>query len=518
MRGEVHGVKIFFNPFIFYFIITAMSAPTIAGIRKSTDDIPLHNRYFYRLIDRASAISPSSYFTDNVKPVSIKEAVIFFNPDEEMEHLFGRNKRLDRFVSFSNKHIKRKEYRGNNFLVNPINSIVIEGVYSQEKDALLYSNFGERFSGHNYLTLTGLGNLFIKDFAVLSYDLRLKENEGDRELEFYRYRVKKGFKHVSLIYAKDNLLFGPGHFGKLMLSRNVKPEEICMVKTEVPYDWGLLGKFRWYIWNIWYDDDLRAGHDPMMLGVRLSFRPFDEFEVNISRMSFYAQEYKKFKDYWHLFTAKYDNSGEAGDKWKTDQLVSLETSLYLPFLSRLSPFQGGKFYTEHTWNDFYGRWQKSDIIDEPGFIELIGMSYIYGLFLTTGRFDVRCEYVKTSRHYTTSNFSAEGYTDEGFLIGHYLEGDALGYFGEIYFEITKDTHICLNGGYISRGIHLDEQQIQKQYGGGIRYFPLKSLEVNFDVNYINRNKKDVNSSPIYYSFTDKEESDIFFSIDMVFWL
>ncbi|MGA1870457.1 MAG: capsule assembly Wzi family protein [bacterium] len=492
-----------------------ISTPAYPFSRKSTDDIPLTHSYFYRLINRSLTISPSKYSTDNVKPVSIREAAMWC--DADTHHI------PERLRSFFRKHVNEKEYRGDDFLWNPLRRVSFSGVSSAKEDILIMSNYGERFQGRHYFTLNGTGNVFLKDFSLLSYELRVKNDHEGGTLELYQYAFKKGLKHLSLNLAKGSFLLGPGYFGKILLSDNVEPEHTALIKTEIPYDWGALGAFRWYLWHIWYDDDDRVNKDPKLFGMRFSLKPFDVFECALNRVIYYGgsgnPHYKSIKDLWKLFTAEEENTTS---KWDTDQFASVDMTFNLSFIKKLRACAGGKLYTEHAWNDIVTPYQPEDGLGrgEDRF-DLLGESHIYGIFLTTGSLDVRFEYTKTTRYvYDNHNFSPEGYSDNGYVIGHYIGKDARASFCEIYYEADDAFHLYVSGARIKRGAHLasENEQIQKEFGVGVRYFHIHSLECGVDLKYIKRDRKDTDSSPVGINFIDQKESEAYVKFTASYWL
>ncbi|MGA1870615.1 MAG: capsule assembly Wzi family protein [bacterium] len=508
-----------FKTFILCLPYIIISKPAYTLCRKSTDDIAPSDSYYYRLINRASTICPNKYFTDNIKPISIREVVILFNAIKDRENRIEDNYASNKFLSFLMENSKEQEYKGDDFLFNPLEKISLSWVCSDKKDILIMSNFGERFKGTYYFTLNGVGNLYLKDFALFSYEPRIKNDRESTRLEFYNYKVKKGLKHLSLNLAKGSFLLGPGYFGKILLSDNVEPEHIALIKTELPYDWGMLGAFRWYLWHIWYDDDDRVNKDPMLLGMRFSLKPFDEFECALNRIIYYGgsgnSTYNSIKDFWKLFTAEEENTTS---KWNTDQLASVDMTFYLPFIKKIRPCAGGKFYTEHAWNDVITPYQPEDGLGRGGNrFDLLGESHIYGLFLTTGRLDFRFEYTVTALYvYDNHNFSPDGYSDNGYVIGHFIGRDALARFCEIYYEVNDTLHLYVSGARITRGkdVPSGKEQHQREFGAGVKYFPMNSLECGFDLKYISRDRIDVNDSPVKKEFLDQKESETYFKITM----
>ncbi|MGA1863187.1 hypothetical protein OWM07_09915 [Deferribacter thermophilus] len=498
-------------------LILFLSINVYAKIFKTTDTMSLDNDYFYRLIDRANAISPSKYFTDNFKPYSVRETIVLLNNDENLKELFVIDKDIEK-ISKKAKSFYSFHYNNKKISFNPIQEANLKLDYSTKENTKFNNSFGAEYENTNYdLRLNVKGGLQIKDYFLLSYTFSLENNENDDvKLSLYRFNIKKGVKHLSISFAKDNIVLGPGYFGNLLLSKNIKPELMVSIKTEIPYDLGFLGTFRWYMWHIWFDDDERVNKDPKLWGMRLSLKPADWFEIAGSRIIYYGgsgnPSYSSVSDYWKLFTAKDENTG---NKWDTEQIVGADASLYLPFLKKTGFLKGGKLYSEYTWTDITAPWQTEDKGKD---FALLGASYTQGLFLTTGRTDLHFEYTKISRiNYNNHNFARDGYTDEKYLIGHYSGRDSKSFFAEIYHELNDKFHLFVGGAYIKRGLNLPEQQKVKIGYIGTKYFFTPRIILDLKANYVKEDKVDTDPSPVYYNFVDDKRSytQIFFNIKFI---
>ncbi|UOD35685.1 hypothetical protein DSN97_05055 [Deferribacteraceae bacterium V6Fe1] len=495
-------------------IIIFIALSAFAKTYKTSDTMSLDNEYFYRLIDRANAISPSKYFSDNFKPYAERETIVLLNNDNMLKELFGVDKYLEE-ISDKAKSYYTFHRDSSRVAFNPIQELNLHLNYSTEKDTQFNNSLGSEYKGTDYnLKLSLKGGVQIKDLLLLSYTLSVENNENDdAKVSLYRFNVKKGFKHMALSLMKDNIIIGPGYFGNLLMSNNVEPELTALIKTEIPYDLGILGALRWNMWHVWYDDDARVNKDPKLWGMRVSMKPVDWLELAGTRIIYYGGEgnptYSSLSDYWKLFTAKEENSGS---KWDTEQLLGADISLYLPFLKKTGFLKGGKLYTEYSWTDITAPWQTEDKGKD---FALLGASYIQGLYLTTGKTDLHFEYTKISKvNYNNHNFGRDGYTDEGYIIGHYSGRDSKSFFGEIYHEFNDKVHAVIGGAYVKRGLNMPEQQkVKIGYIGG-KYFVSQNMFINIKINYVTESMIDVDSSPVFYNFKDesREYTQFMFNI------
>ncbi len=494
-------------------VIISASLPAYAAGRYATSDIPLTNRYFYRLAERSMAIEPSIHYTDNFKPVSVREAEVLFNNSEEMRDLFGNTAGTEELAAKAGKYYSGEEFSGKGFKLIPVREISLKNRYVSNEGMSVEGDFGEDIGDDVFNRASLSGSLYLTSFFSADYTLGVYRNSEETEVEAERAKIKLAGKHNAYIGAIDNLQIGPGYFGQLIMSDNIRPQKFAMIKTEIPYSWGFLGQFRYYVFNFWFDDDDRKNKDPQLLGIRFSLKPADWLELAVTRTSFYGgSEMPSYgvSDYWDMLTAKDENSGSEHD---TDQFLGAEMSVYLPFLKKSGILRGGKFYVEYNWNDIIAPWQSEDSGKN---LKLLGESYIYGLLLTTGKTDIRLETARISREtYLHGSYRPEGYSVENYIIGHQLGRDNEGYYFEIYTEFNEFFHPYFKASYITKGTRDSiVRQKEQQYSAGAELFIGENLEVNTFVRWIHQDKKDMDERLFYYDFSGSSEENYIAGLDL----
>ena len=467
----------------------------------TSDELAISKTYAYRLLTRQISTHPSKMFSDNIKPLALREIAL----------LYGQNPSTNAFRFFNPSYMRNDRSFSQRLTFQPITEFRFIDLNASRKNTTIPGNSGETLNGHNTNILSASGNLYLKDYLLMSHETRVIYDQETTSNELYKFRFKKGFSNVSVSYAKESIVLGPGYFGNLMLSDNVEPEQIAMIKTEIPYKMPVLGHFRWYLWHIWYNDEQRPNINPKLLGLRLSFKPTDYFELAVTRTSYFSGEsgskVNSFSDLWKLFTAEDENAPQK--TLNTDQLAGFDASLYLKDIKKYSPFVGGKIYTERVWNDVIAYWQDEDS-DESALFSPLGTSFLYGLFLTTGKFDITYEYVRTTRLiYAHHDFGRDGSSNDGYIIGHFIGRDARAHLLELYYELHKKFHISTTTGTIENGISLAKPQETNLFGGGFSYFPSSQLQIDLNVNYLKRNLIDIDSSPVNYLFIDERDEEIY---------
>lgn len=490
--------------FAFLLLLCLFYASIASGaVRNATSDIPLNNRYYYRLAERSLSISPSSYYTDNFKPASVREAEVLFNSSDEMQELFGIDDNTKQLGESASKYYDTDEFFGRGFKFIPVREIHLKSRYTSEEATRITGDFGEDNEKHFFNRASLSGSIYLNRFIMGDYTLSVHNNTEKTKVEFERAKVKFATKHVAYVGALDNLQIGPGFFGQLTVSDNISPQKFAMIKTEIPYDWGVLGKFRYYIFNFWFDDNDRKNKDPMLIGMRFSLKPASWAEIAIVRTSFYGGSKHPsygFSDYWDLLTASKENSG---DKHDSDQFTGAELSIYLPFLKNFSFFKGGKIYAEYNWNDVVAPWQEED---KGKKFKLLGESRIFGIFLTTGKTDIRVEYASISLlTYDHHLYAPEGYTIDNYLIGHQIGRNSTGTFFEIYTELTDNFHPYVRASFIKKGKRESAtKQYEEQYSIGAVTFIKKNFELETFMRLIMQNKENISPHVLKYDYSGKK--------------
>jgi len=479
-------------------VLFSVSTAQAAG-RYATSDIPLTNRYFYRLAERSMAISPSIHYTDNFKPASVREAEVLFSTSEEMRDLFGTDADTGFLSEKAGKYYTEKDVYGEEFSIVPLREISLKSRYVSDEDMQSTGDFGEEIGDDFFNRVSLSGSLYLSKFFAADYTLGVYKNSEETKVEFERAKLKLAGKHNAYVGAIDNLQIGPGYFGQLIIGDNIRPQKFAMIKTEIPYNWGFLGQFRYYLFNFWFDDNERKNKDPQLIGIRFSLKPASWLELAVSRTSFYGgSEMPSYglSDYWDLISAENENSGDEHD---TDQFLGAEMSVYMPFLKKTGFLKGGKFYIEYNWNDLRAPWQEDD--DGSSF-QLLGSSYIYGLFLTTGKTDFRFEYASISElTYLHHNYAPEGYSVENYIIGHQMGRDSRGVFFEIYTELTDSIHPYVKASFVEKGKNAASQQKEQQYSLGAEAFVGKNVEMDVFARFIRQDKEDKDKRLFYYNYT-----------------
>jgi len=474
------------------------------SVRISTQDVSLSDKYAYRVLTRQLASHPTQTFSDNIKPISFREIHLLQKLNSSYTRQLNKMAASGVF-----RHEQKSVMSNRRFLFRPITEVRFFNINSSRNNPDVTANAGESVGGHNTNVFSSIGNIYFKDYFAVSHETRIKYDQAENHASLYKFQIKKAFSHLSLSYAKENLVLGPGYFGNIMLSDNVEPENIALLKTELPYQIPYLGSFRGYLWHIWYQDEQRENQNPKLLGLHLSLKPNKHLELGISRTSYYGGNSNNAisgaRDLWKLTTAEDENIPSSIN---TDQLAGVDASLYLPQIHKYTPFKGLKLYTERVWNDIKAFWQKEDRKDGT-LVQMLGTSFLYGAFLTTGKLDIHFEFVKTTELiYAHHDFGRYGASVNGYVIGHHIGRDSHAYLSSVYYEWRPKIHLTAGYAWIERGLNLNKQQMVNEVSAGVHLFSQRNLQLAFNTAYIKRDRTDIDNSPVFYRFIDQNDDEV----------
>ncbi len=272
----------------------------------------------------------------------------------------------------------------------------------------------------------------------LSTDLKLcgKFYDFCSQLKFSCNNVTANLKWGYLSYSKWNTTiqagriphwWGPGHSGAWLLTTNAQTfDQIkianrqavllpCLGKSKLEFILGKLSKQ-----TINYNNNGNAAtkiKKPQLIGLRFDCSPnrYMEFGVGETCMII-GRERLKIQDYGQaLFPGNNTTVQETIDGPITNRIASIDTTFRLPINHQW--LKGAEIYWEYGGEDC----NPTSI----GFQFLSAPANLFGLYLDTGKIDMRIEYAEDEDDkviwYTHGNFT-EGYRHKGEIMGHHMNG------------------------------------------------------------------------------------------------
>ena len=221
-----------------------------------------------------------------------------------------------------------------------------------------------------------------------------------RTLNSMEAYVTVNFPWLSILAGVDNLWWGPGWHGTLLLSDNSAPKD--MIKLSGTY--GPL-QFTYFTSNCGYDDEKRylAGH-------RLEITPHPKISIGINELVLFADQYKAcYLNPLFLYTIM------APQDMNDNGFISFDLDLIVPFNIEI-----------------YGELLIDDFLPEKGLdafkhgntrFGILGGFYWADPFKLSDT-DLRVEYAFTNQYTYTHRYEKTRYEHKGFVIGHWMGTDA----------------------------------------------------------------------------------------------
>ncbi|MEO2069364.1 MAG: capsule assembly Wzi family protein [Desulfurobacteriaceae bacterium] len=359
-----------------------------------------------------------------------------------------------------------------------------------------------------YLLDSGLNGRFrfSSEMRFSNYLFYLEPEYKRGGLELNRGYVTRNFKGVNILLGKDTVWYGNGENGDLLFTNNIKPWLMLKVEMDsskrLPGLLSILGEWRFSTFLSRLEKE-RVRSYAKVWGMRLAWKPIKNFEIAGSRAIQFGgsgrPDYKSLKDIWYLFLAKDENvrdPSEDAHYYDNNQLASIEITWYLNFLRKwkFQPFKGGKLYYVYAGDDAIKPEGPFGLPVPTAAVHIIGTS------LTTGYTRVIVEYAETvdeTARWYTHHMYPDGYTYEGFIIGHAMGGDSRNYF----FKVERDFDFASLSFSFDRRLH------------GIVDYPSDEEENIFSVSGVKRLNIDsffylkTFSAKLYFSLTfDKVEN------------
>jgi hypothetical protein len=350
------------------------------------------------------------------------------------------------------------------FLVKPISNITFQDFYYSDHADRPYcfeNSEGRCLDKQNNFFMTLQGNAQYKNRFYVYYKTEFNEDN--------QIRLKKGYVLLklgiwSIEAGQDTIWIGPGYHGSFLLSNNAEGFPLVRIRTEepfrLPWIFSTIGEFKYDIFRGFADNF-------SLLGQRLSWRPMPLLEFGANQVVYIPQDkHYSIADYPHIFFSANENTGsQSTTQYDNDQKASLDVSLDMPFLSKVSPFVNGKIYAEYGGNDSYALWQSEDEANMrheplwkklrwPFQFDFLNIAWLTGLFLTTGNVDFRFEYGQNYASYPIfydwyeefgTQYRRHGpwyshlNTNYGMITGHEMGNDADDYYFELNYRRSRGS-------------------------------------------------------------------------------
>lgn len=312
-------------------------------------------------------------------------------------------------------------------------------------------------------------NLYLTKYSAFTvvprFDFQFPRSGNEQiSANIQRLYAKGGWKNIELEAGRDNLYWGQGADGGLMLSTNPRP--LDMVKLTNPYPWRMpsflkyLGswKFTLFVSNLGPQYDPKY---PYFYGLKLSLRPSQWFEFGLSHTLTMGGDGAPAVKWWQPITEIFPIHKWGNNLSQTD--IANNAWGFLDFRLTIPPLRGTVLY--------YDGYIEDSIVRAFSFPNnlLNQMAFIGGLYVPrltdSGSMGLRFEY-----HHTAPLTYRHGRWVSGYTLDRRVIGDAIGptadaMYATYYWRAKPNLDASFNIAYEDYDSSLFRTEINSQGGG-----------------------------------------------------
>jgi hypothetical protein len=324
----------------------------------------------------------------------------------------------------------------------------------------IYNNDGIAYRQYNNFTADLQGEIRLWDHVSLFYRpiIKVFENE-DTKVDLRQGYGKLEAWNLELEAGRDQLWWGPGGHGSLLMSNNARSFDMVKLSNSYPYPIPLLGPLKFNLFVSQLDNDAPSIKDPTLVGMRFDLKPHPIIELGVSYLTIFDGEGRKSLSFNDYLTVLFGTSNQAGTKLESNKQLSLDLSLRWPNMDRVLPLaKSAKLYGE------VGAEDHGILPDRRAYI--VGLDF-YDLFLL-GRMDFKVEYANTSPNsnpvawYVHSDYPPL-FHDR--IFGHHVGSNADDIFSRLSFSILKNLVLGVDFDLETQG--KQDAQTTKSYQTGL---------------------------------------------------
>lgn len=356
--------------------------------------------------------------------------------------------------------------------IKPVDDLSITYLYaSEDPDHPDDNTNGFDYTGGSNLrasmaSILGAGPVSL----YLNPEFRRSESPGVKLLRGYGVAT---FINLELTVGRDELWWGPGRHGGLILTTNAEPFYMVKASTVrpvvLPWVFSRLGLIKPTLFITRLERE-RTFPRANIFGMRVELKPVPGLNIAVSRTLLFGGEGKRSlgpRDWFNMFVAA--DSEEHGDSpTNGDQLASVDLSYVFLNDLKFLPFRAVKLYTE------WGAEDSSGTTRSP-----TGKANVYGVlvdapFMLPG-VDLRVEWANTARSARYGPLWYEhgvyqtGYRYKGRVVGHHMGGDSRDLFVKLRYFAPEGSVAALEYDHERSGVHSTDDTERTWYGAELYY-------------------------------------------------
>ena len=309
------------------------------------------------------------------------------------------------------------------FSFTPVDRAQVRGGYAS-RDLSLINNQGLRFQHGVNGGLTFESRAQIGDHVTFYLQPELTGNEEYGAARLVAGYVKLTAFNIELLAGRENLWWGPGLHGSLIMSNNAPPLDHIRLGSAEAFRLPWIGDWIGPTKVLGFFAQLERNRDiprTEMAGLRATIAPFSFLELGASYVNMFGGDtpprLEGVSDYARvLFDPQAsDQKSAANQRFRNNALFALDADIRIANVSRfLVPAQDARLYGEFGWDD---------TCCSTSFVPLReATSYLFGLHLLNlfgdEGLDWRLEAAWSSRLSFTHNQFTNGYWTRGEVISH----------------------------------------------------------------------------------------------------
>jgi hypothetical protein len=325
----------------------------------------------------------------------------------------------------------------------------------------IYNNDGIVYKKYNNFTADLEGEIRLWDHLSLFYRPIVKAFENENtQVDLRQGYGKLEAWNLELEVGRDQLWWGPGSNGSLLMTNNARSFDLVKLSNSYPYTIPILGALKFNLFASRLDNDAPSIKDPTLFAMRFDLKPHPIIELGASFLAIFDGEGRKAMDFNDYLKAIFGNTEqEPGSKTANNRQISLDLSIRWPNMDRVLPVaKSAKVYGEVGAEDY------GFLPDRRAYVVGLGL---YDLFLL-GRMDFKVEYANTS---PSSNPTA-WYTHTDYpplfhdrIFGHHVGSNADDIFTRLSFSILKNLVLGMDFERETQG--KQEAQTTRSYRAGV---------------------------------------------------
>lgn len=336
------------------------------------------------------------------------------------------------------------------FSFTPIDRAQVRGGYAS-RDFSLINSQGLRFQRGANGGFTFESRAQLGDFVTFYLQPEVHGNEEYGAARLTAGYVKLTAFNLELLAGRENLWWGPGLHGSLIMSNNAPPLDHVRIGSAEPFRLPLIGDWIGPTKILAFFAQLEERRDiprADLAGLRGTIAPASFLELGASYVNMFGGDQsprlRGAGDYFRVLfdPVASDQKSAASSRFRNNALFALDADVRIANVHRFFlPAQDARIYGEFGWDD---------TCCSSSFIPLReATSYLFGVHLL-GLFgdeglDWRVEYASSGTLSYTHNQFVQGYRTRGEVISHFMGTDGYDLFTRVSKRLGANLMVGFSG-------------------------------------------------------------------------